>query len=221
MTDPIQHHDRPELSAAALREWGAHVECVLRGIGHSLNNRAAALSAVLELARDSSGGSTQEDPAVLTSILGSEVERVTGLVAVVRSIAAPRQQPDAFVASDAAAEALAVLKLHAEQRDRKIVFDSSATPLRVPRWMFVRALIALAAAAPSGKAEVRIVIADRNEWLETHVDAVPPIPLTPLVTELAGAMRGEPLAEDATGGGGYGFRVPTLSALRRLEGRGG
>lgn len=219
MTDIIPLHERPELSAAALREWSGHVEHVLRGIGHSLNNRAAALAAVLELARDSSGAGA-EDPSVLASILTSEVERVTGLVAVVRSIAAPRHQLDAFVAAEAAAEALAVLKLHAEQRDRRITFDSSATPLRVPRWMFVRALIALTAAA-ARDTEVRIVIADRDDWLDAYVDGASPAPLTPLVAELARGLGGEPLSDRAEENGRYGFRVPTLSALRRLEGRGG
>jgi hypothetical protein len=205
---------RPELSAEALREWNGHVENVLRGIAHALNNRAAALSAVIELTRD------PEDAGVIGSILSAELDRVGDLVAVVRSIASHKSGADAFVPADAANEALAVLRHHAENRERRVAIDaSSAAPVRVVRWMFVRALIALGATASASDGGVKISIVEEGPWLVTRLDTanVPDAALSPYVKELARAMAGEPLPTADC----YGFRIPTLAALRRSEGRAG
>ena len=217
MTTERPDSTTPELSASALNEWTGYVEGVLRGIAHALNNRAAALSAVIELIRDPED---REDPAVVGSILGTELERVGSLVAAVRSIAAPRGGADAFTPSDAATEAAAVLSLHVEQREHHVVIDAAgAPPLRVQRWMYVRALIALAANATRIDSAATVRVTGDGEWLVTQLNkAVSPLtPVTPYVSELAQAMGGSALAREE----GYGFRVPTLAALRRREGREG
>jgi hypothetical protein len=187
----------------------------MRGIAHALNNRAAALSAVIELSRDPT-----DDPAVTGSILGSELERVQGLGAVIRSLGAPRAGAEAFAPSDAADEALEVLKLHAEQRDRTITIDaSSAPPTRVPKWMFVRSLIALAVAGSRGllaaTTNLRITIFEDGDAIVASVDGAysASTSASPYMCELARAMGGEPLDDP------LGFRVPTLAALRRHEAR--
>lgn len=207
-----QHPQHPQLSAAALSEWSQHVESVMRGIAHALNNRAAALSAVIELARE-----PDEDPASTSSILSSELERVLALAEVVRSVGVPRSGTEAFSPRDAATEALAVLQLHAEQRDHPIAIDAAtAPPTRVPRWMFVRSLIALgAAAASSAGAAIRITVLEDGEWLVVRVDGASAAcaELSPYAAELSRAMGGEPLE------GQCGFRLPTLAALRRREAR--
>lgn len=214
MTADTPDHGRPDLSAAAHREWDGHVESVLRGIAHALNNRAAALSAVIELARD-----PDEDSAV-SSILGSELERVGDLVLAVRSMVSGKDAADAFAPSDAASEAQAILRLHAELRDRRVSIDASgAPPVRVPRWMYVRALFVLGANAArgGGAVDARIVVVAEGDWLAARTDAAstPSGGPTPCLIELAHAMGGEPLPT------GYGFRVPTLAALRKREGREG
>lgn len=206
------HPQVPELSAAALREWGQHVESVMRGIAHALNNRAAALSAVIELSRE-----PDDDPSSTSSILSTELERVRSLAEVVRSVGVPRGGMEAFSPRDAAIEALAVLKLHAEQREHHIAIDADAAPpTRVPRWMFVRSLIALSAAVSnSGRASVRITVLEDGEWLVVRAEAAsaPCADVSPYAAELSRAMGGEPLE------GHCGFRVPTLTALRRREAR--
>lgn len=211
--DPEQ--SRPELSAEALSEWNGHVESVLRGIAHALNNRAAALSAVIELTRDSS-----EEAGVIGSILGTELDRVADLVRAVRSIAPAKTDTNAFTPEDVAAEAMAVLRLHVEQRQSHVTIDAQAAPpVRVPRWMFVRALIVLAATAGRTDAHAKVRINGAGDWLVTRVDSAnsPSQELTPFLIEIARAMGGEPLSPPE----GYGFRVPTLAALRRREGREG
>ena len=203
----------PDLSASALREWGQIVENVLRGIAHSLNNRAAAISAVLDLARD-----PDDDPSTVGLILGSEMSRVREMVSVVRSIGTPLPRADAFSAADAAADAAQVLAMHAERRDAEVVFDVvSGATTRVPRWMFVRALTALVACPPQGGAphrSARVAISEEGDWLvarlqgrEDTADA------SAYTSELAAAMGGE-ILKDA-----FGFRIPTLGAIRRREGR--
>lgn len=202
--------DPGSLSPEAIAEWNLHVESVLRGMAHALNNRAAALSALIELTNEPA-----EKPPVIQSILGTELERVSEIVRVLRSIGAPRGAVEAFTPGDAAAEAMLVLQLYAEHRDAPLTVETAeAQPVRVARWMFVRALVALGAGLvrTDGAAGRRILIAAKGDWLEVDGnDSARRASL--LLTELAGAMGGDVLPDR------YGFRLPTLAALRRREGR--
>jgi hypothetical protein len=114
---------------------------------------------------------------------------------------------------------LAVLRHHVENRERQVTIDAAnAAPVRVVRWMFVRALIALGANA-SADGGVNVTIVEEGPWLVTRLDTAKTASATPspFVTELARAMAGEPLQTPDS----YGFRIPTLAALRRTEGRAG
>lgn len=201
----------PDLSAAALREWGSIVEGVLRGIAHSLNNRASAISAVLDLSRD-----PDEESSAVGAILGTEMERVKELVTVVRALGTALPRADAFSVDEAAADAARVVALHGDLRDCTVAFDVGPAPTRVPRWMLVRALIALVAhAATTAKTRaVTVSTAQDDDWIVVRVrerdDAADQSPYT---AELAAAMGGELLAD------AFGFRIPTLTAVRRREGR--
>ena len=197
------------LSAEAIVEWSGHVESVLRGIAHALNNRAAALSALVELTSE-----PPEEPPVIRSILGTELDRVQGLVGVLRSVATRRGAVEAFTPGDAVAEAGAVLEVLTELRDAPVRFEvQRAQPVRVTRWMFVRALIALGAGCAGDGVQRRgITLNADDEWLEVRADGAGQR-ASLLVAELTTAMGGELLADR------YGFRIPTLAALRRREGR--
>lgn len=211
MAPDSQDRSQPELSAAALREWSEQVEGVLRGMAHALNNRAAALSAVMELA------DSPEDSRVIPSLLRTELDRMRDLVSVVRTLSAPKGGSDAFPASDAADEAAAILRLHVAHRDHQVVIDATgAPPVRLERWMFVRSLIALGASSPAKEAP-NILLAGSDEWLVARLNgpSAPSVRVTPFVSELAVAMGGEPLRPQE----GCGFRVPTLAAIRQREGR--
>jgi hypothetical protein len=216
MSEDTRYGDLPHLSAAALREWSRTVESVMRGVAHALNNRAAALSAVIELSLDPEDA----DTTITGSILSSELTRVSELAQVVRSLGTPRSGMEAFAPRDAVAEALAILRLHADQHERVVSLDaSSAQPIRVPRWMFVRSLIALGASAPGGAGQVthvQIVIReDGEDWVAVRVDGVRGVTaeVSPYAAEVAKAMGGDVLGE------GLGFRLPSLAALRRREAR--
>jgi len=200
------HAATPELSAAAQQEWNGHVEAVLKGVAHALNNRAAALSALIQLADDA------EPAASLRAILATELDRVTGLAAALRALGTPRAGEEAFAAADAVSEAMQVLALHADQRDAVTGIDSrDAAPVRAHRWMFVRALIVLAANAGRSSPNVRVEIRTSGDHLTVRVASETPA-VSPYVQEIARAMGGEALSD------GQGFRLPTLAALRQREG---
>jgi len=206
--------DLPRFSAAALQEWGGNVESVIRGIAHALNNRAAALSAVIELSRDPTG----DDAEAVSSILSSELVRVSELAQVVRTIGTPRHGVEAFAPRDAATESLAVLQLQIEHRDRMVTIEAAAAPpVRAHRWMFVRALISLGSAASNDTtgAAARILIVEDSDWIVTRVEEIraPTAEVSPYAAELARAMGGETL------GTSCGFRLPSLTTLRRREAR--
>lgn len=215
-------HSQPdhELSAAALREWEGHVENVLRGVAHALNNRAASVLAVVELWNEPepASGSTR-------ALLEGEVQRLRDLVDVVRAVGASRGEVEAFEPADAVRAARAVIGLHADLRERSITIDgASAPPVRTRQWMFVRALVALAAVASrrggsgasgaQGAGAVTIEVRGEAGWVVIRTTGAGQTPgLTPYVLETARAMGGEPLADLA------GFRLPSLAELRRREGR--
>lgn len=210
MSNETQDVPSFEFSAAALEEWTRHVESILRGLAHALNNRAAALSAVIELSRDPA------DVAEMTnSILDTELKHMQGLVKVVRSIGAPSGGIEAITPRDVVPDALAALALHAGLRDRVITIDAaSAPPARVARWMLLRALIAVAAKAPAvdaGGRNVRLTLLEEGDWLLARVEGGGAPSESIYAAELARAMGGEPLSR--------GFRIPSLAALRRREGR--
>lgn len=196
----------PALSAGALEEWNHHVEAVLRGVAHALNNRAAALSALIQLSDES------EPAPTLRAILATELDRVTALAGALRSIGTPRAGEEAFGAADAVSEALQVLSLHADQREATTGIDArDAAPVRVQRWMFVRSLIVLAANAGRTSTNVRIEIRSSGGYLIVRVANETPAPSL-YVQEIARAMGGEALSD------GQGFRLPTLAAIRQREG---
>lgn len=199
----------PELSIAAAAEWSHHVENILRGVGHALNNRASAIAASVELL-DGDGGDPS-DAAAGRAIAADEARRIAGIARVIRSLSEVAGGPQAFAPADVAAEAAEILALHRDFREGAPAFETAAAvPVRTHRALLLRALIAL---APAGTASARVTLAGEGDWLV--VTAAPAAPaLTPLAVHLAGAMGGEPLRD-----GRYGFRMPTLAALRRREGR--
>ena len=199
--------DTPEVTPEALREWNHHVESVMRGLAHALNNRAAALSAVIELSAE-----PDDDPTATREILQGEMERVAELVRVVRVIGVPRGELEAIVPSDLVADLKSILHLHADLRDRTAEFaTSTAAPVRVHRWMLMRALVALAATttARPGERTFTVTLATEGDWLTARANA----PRSSYMGELARAMGGAPNPD------GSGFRIPTLESLRRREAR--
>lgn len=204
------------LSVEALQEWEGHMDDVLRGVAHALNNRAASVSAMLELTLEG-----DRSDSATRALLGAEVQRLHELVDVVRAVGAPRAAPEAFDARDAAATARAVMSLHAAMRDRTVTVDApSVLAVRTPRWMFVRALVATAAHGAGGKpGTATIRLSEEDGWIVVRATTTgfgagtAPVQRSRYADELARAMGGEPLPDAP------GFRIPTLAEVRRREGR--
>lgn len=193
------------LSADASAEWMGIVEEMMRGIGHALNNRAAALSAVIELTSPPA-----EEPAVIREILTGEMDKVQAIVQVLRSVGMPRNEVEAFAPADVVPDVRRVLEYHAEWRDGPPAIEGNdAAPIRASRTAFLRALLAVACAMPRTRGAA-IRIATEEDWVVVRA-GMPGHSV--LVPELARCLGGEPV------GNGDGFRVPTLAAIRRREGR--
>ena len=194
------------LSLVALEEWNRHVDAILRGVAHALNNRAAALSAAVQL-----GDDPTEAAEVIRAILKPELSRVSELAAAIRSLGPPRGGDEAFSPKDAATEAMQALTLHADQREIGVTIDAGrASPVRAQRWMFVRALVVLGACGCS----TRLTVSDEADWVVVRSQGRKPgCSASAYINEIAAAMGGESVDD------GAGFRVPTLAALRRREGR--
>ncbi len=212
MNRPEQQAER-SLSDEARREWEGHVASVLGGLAHALNNRAAAVSAVLELSNEPG-----QDVAPSIAHLSTEVQRLRELVDIVRTIAGePSWKPEAFEPGDAATTAGRVSGLHTGLQDHAISFDvAAAAPIRVDRIAFVRALVALIASAAGGRegGAIAVVVAEDNGWVVIRVaGASAPTRLSPYTSEIVRALGGEPMP------GALGFRLPTLASLRKQERR--
>jgi hypothetical protein len=208
--DPHRAKPSPALSAAAAAEWTGLVESVLRGIAHGLNNRAAALAALIELTSEPA-----EQPPVLREILETEQRRVRDLVQAVRTIGAPGGDAEALMPEDVVADARAVLEQHPDLRDGAVQIDvAQVSPVRAPRQTFARLVLALAAGLGGGTRTKprRLAVTTEGDWLILAADASAG-PTSTLAAELARHVGGELLADR------YGIRMPTLAALRQREGR--
>ena len=157
----------------------------------------------MELAREPA-----EEGSAVTTLLSNELQRIADLAAVVVAIGAPRRGIEAFTPADAAMDAARVLAIHSGLREPRASFDAArAGPVRGERWMFVRALIALASDAE------RVTITEEGDWVAARAHGGGSSSQA-LLPELSRLMDGETL-----GNGQPGFRVPSLASLRRREGR--
>lgn len=201
----------PALGEAALREWQSIAEQVMRGIVHSLNNRSAALSAVLELSRDAG-----DDATGVVSILSTEIQRVAELSRLGRTLAVPRDVEEAIDVAHAAEEAALVLRFHAGLRERTVtIVASGAPPVRAAKWRLVRALVTLGCSAGEAvpdRGSASVVVTGEGDWLVARAANAPGAPSAYTVA-MARAMGGDALERE------LGFRVPSLAAIRRREGR--
>ena len=207
---PPTGHPIPALSAEALLEWDGHVESVLRGVAHALNNRAASLSALMALVVE-----PDYTPQTTSGMLATEVDRLHEIVAVVRAVGAPKGDVEAFDPADASRSARAVLALHAALRDRAVTINAAAPPVRAMRWMFVRALIVLAgrAAMADRRAPVTIDLTEQDGWVHATASGSTAAGRSAYLDQVAVALGGELLP------GSAGFRLPSLATLRQREGR--
>jgi len=200
----IEHDSMGEVRVPADALYGAQTQRAVENFPVSGLRFPRAFLRALGMIKGAAAAANQD-----LGLLEPEMSRVVELAGAIRALGAPKAGDEAFSPRDAATEAATILALHAEQRERGVVIDASATsPLRTQRWMFVRALIALGASTSGAPVTIKddgdavLVVADGRAQSSAYA------------RELATAMGAASLT-----GPRAGFRIPTLAAIRQREGR--
>lgn len=227
MSDP-----RPGGRAEPLAEaWLSVSDALLRGVGHALNNRVAALSAVVQVLAATGPGGPLHDA------LGEETARLQRAVELMRLL--PRRwdsPPEPVLVPDAVREALEILPLHPDLPSLRYEwsYEGELLPVLVEPTLLTHAICLIGgaageAAARSGGAEVRF----HGRGSETHVSVeisagvegvegevreegavADPASAAPLVERAGGELR---VLERTPGRVRVELVLPTLAEARRRE----
>ena len=139
-------HDSPERQRTplvAIDDWSTLSDELLQGLVHALNNRVAALSAFVELARF---GDEEADPLVVLPAELTQLHRVNALFAL---LPMRGSEPEALELPLVLDDALRLHEHHPRLRSERCIVVREGTPLpvRAPRWALFRALLLLVHAA--------------------------------------------------------------------------
>jgi hypothetical protein len=199
-------------SSALVDDWSTISNDLLQGLIHALNNRVAALSAFMELARlgDSSVNPLAELPAEITQLRG-----VSSLLALL-----PERRTDAEALELTAAldDALCLHEHHPRLRAERfeVRYEGTPLPVRAPRWALVRTLVMLVHAAKrsgerGGQDGASIVVRSDESTASVRVSAS--ANASPDLLAAAERTGGEISRE----GDMLVFQIPSLTELRRRE----
>lgn len=206
-------HERQHASASVTGDWSKLSDELLQGLVHALNNRVAALSAFVELARL---GDEEADPLIVLPAELTLLHRVNGLFALLPERGS---EPEALELSLVLDDALRLHEHHPRLRSERCVAVCEGTPLpvRAPRWALLRVLVMLVHAAERetesmrgrGGAPIRVV----GDPVTVSVHVTTPAEPSPYLTSLAQRCGGSCTRE----GDELVFRLPSILELRRLE----
>jgi hypothetical protein len=206
-------HEQQHAHSGTTSDWSKLSDELLQGLVHALNNRVAALSAFVELAR------LGDDDADALNVLPTEIDqlhRVNGLFALLPERGS---EPEALELPLVLADALSLHEHHPRLRSERCVVIHEGTPLpvRAPRWALLRVLLMLVDAAKRfamstgehGASAIRVT-GDSSfvgVHAETHVE--PSSSLVALAERCGGncAREGDELV----------LRLPSILELRRRE----
>jgi hypothetical protein len=194
-------------------DWRTISEELLQGLVHALNNRVAALSAFVELAKL---GDEEGDPLTVLPAEIAQLHRVNGLFGLLPERAS---EPEALELRAVLDDAIRLHEHHPRLRAEPVAlaFEGAPGAVRAPRWALVRALVMLVHAAKRagesvrgrGGATVR-VLGDETS-VSVHVAA--PVEPSPDLAALAERCFGGVARE----GDDIVLRLPSLRELRRRE----
>jgi len=200
-------------SAPAPDCWSTISNDLLHGLIHALNNRMAALGALVELARL---GDEEDDPL---SGLAEELTLLGEVNALIALLPERRSEPEALELSSALGDAM---RLHAHHpRLRRVACavtaDGALPPVRAPRWALVRALVILVHTAKGARegpdrgdgATIHLVAEGGEVAVRAEVRADPTEELVVLAARCGGRVERD--------GDVLTLRLPTLTELRRRE----
>jgi hypothetical protein len=207
-TPPRQPHDVPRTD-----DWRTISEELLQGLVHALNNRVAALSAFVELAKlgDEEGDPVTVLPAEIAQL--HKVNTLFGLLPERRSDAEPLELR--AIVDDA----IRLHEHHPRLRGEQVTVTFHGAPgaVRAPRWALVRAMVMLvhtakrAGESVQGRGGAAVRVHGDDAMVSVHVAAtVEPSPDLVAVAERCNgrvAREGDELV----------LRMPSLRELRRRE----
>jgi hypothetical protein len=193
-------------------DWRTISEELLQGLVHALNNRVAALSAFVELARL---GDEEGDPLTVLSQEIAQLHQVNGLFGLLPE---RRSEPEALELRVVLDDAIRLHEHHPTLRGEHVAVTYEGAPgaVRAPRWALVRAMVMLVHIAKRTRGSARGDAAPlrvRGEQASVGVHIVTPMePSTDLVA-LAERCGGEIAREHDE----LVLRLPSLRELRRRE----
>jgi C4-dicarboxylate-specific signal transduction histidine kinase len=206
-------HEQQQASATTIGDWATLSDELLQGLVHALNNRVAALSAFVELARF---GDEEANPMIVLPAEIVQLHRVNSLFALLPERGS---EPEALELPLVLDDALRLHEYHPRLRSDRavVVHEGTPLPVRAPRWALLRVLVMLVHAAKRsaesaqdrGGATIRVV--GDSVTVSVHV-----------------TTRGEPspylLSTARRCGGWCGregdevvLRMPSILELRRQE----
>ena len=205
--------DRQRAGSAETEDWATLSDELLQGLVHALNNRVAALSAFVELARF---GDEEADPLVVLPAEITQLHKVNGLFGL---LPARGSEPEALELPLVLDDALRLHEHHPRLRSEQCVVVREGTPLpvRAPRWALLRALVMLVHASKrasdtvQGRGGSPLRIVGDASMVSVHVAtrAEPSRSLISVAERCGGrcAREGDELV----------FTLPSILELRRRE----
>jgi hypothetical protein len=201
----------PPQDSTSLDDWATISNDLLQGLIHALNNRVAALSAFLELAR-------LGDAVDPLAELPGEITHLQGLSALFALLPERRTQAEALELSTALDDAIRLHEHHPRFRAERyeVRYEGTAIPVRAPRWALVRTLVMLLHAAKrdegatGGRDAVSVVVRADEVTMSVRVTAA--AASRDLIA--AAGLAGGSIAREAET---LVFRLPSLAELRRRE----
>ena len=194
-------------------DWRTISEEVLQGLVHALNNRVAALSAFVELAKL---GDEEGDPV---TVLPVEIAQLHRLNALFGMLPERKSDPEALELRVVIDDVIRLHEHHPRLRGERVAvaFEGAPAVVRAPRWALVRALVMLVHsakhAAESGQAPDGAILRERGYDTTDSVHAVaavqPPADLIALAERSNGSVARET--------GELVLRMPSVRELRRRE----
>ena len=194
-------------------DWRTIAEELLQGLVHALNNRVAALSAFVELAKlgDEEGNSVTVLPAEIT-----QLHRVNALFGMLPE---RKSDPEALELRAVLDDAVRLHEHHPWLRGEQVAvsFEGAPAVVRAPRWALVRVLVMLVHAAkraaessqaPEG-ASLRVHGDDTTIGLHVATPVEPSADLIALAERCNGSVARE--EEELV------LRMPSVRELRRRE----
>ena len=211
-TPPRQPGDAPRSD-----DWRTISEELLQGLVHALNNRVAALSAFVELARL---GDEEGNPS---TVLPAEIAQLQGVNVLFGMLPERKSDAEALDLRIVLDDAIHLHEHHPRLRGAPVTvaFEGAPPVVRAPRWALVRVLVMLVHAAkravePGRSAEgATLRVRGDDASIGVHADAAVE-PSADLIA-LAERCNGRVAREE----GALVLRLPSVRELRRRERDGG